>query len=389
MEFSLSEEQRLIRKEIRRLCADFGDEYWREKDAAKEYPEEFHQTFADQDWYGLTIPEEYGGHGYGIQEGIIVQQEIARSGAAHAGVGLTGTQIFNSAPLIEYGTTAQKEAYLPGISTGESRLSVAVTEPNAGLDTSRLETFARRDGDEYVVNGQKVWIGGAQRADLMLLLARTEPRDPEHRFRGLTLFLAEFDKDLDTVDVVEMDKAGRVALDSNEVWFEDFRIPVENRIGEEGKGFKYLLTFANSERILVAATAIGIGLAALDKASSYASERVVFDNPIGSYQGIQHPLADSWSKLSLAEAMTQKAAWLYDNGEECGPESNAVKMRASEASVEACERAVRTLGGMGYSEEYDVARYWRESIITVIAPVSNELIKNYIAQKVLGLPRSY
>lgn len=389
MDFELTDEQRLIRQELRSLCAEFGDEYWRQKDRAHEFPREFHETFAENGWYGLTVPREYGGQGYGLEEGVIVQQEVARSGAAHAGVGLTGTQIFNAAPLIAFGTPEQKERYLPDIAEGESRLAVAITEPNAGLDTSRLETVAEREGDEYRVDGQKVWVGNAQTADLLLLMVRTSPRDESDRFDGLSLFLTPFDAGDDAVDVAEMDKAGRRAIDSNEVWFEDFRIPAADRIGEEGSGFTYLLEFANSERITVAAAAVGIGQAAIEAASEYASERVVFDNPIGSYQGVQHPLADSWSKLQLAEVMTRYAATLYDEDEDCGGAANAVKLRASEACVEACERAVRAYGGMGYAEEYDVPRYWRESILTVISPVSNELVLNYIGTKELGMPKSY
>jgi len=390
MDFELSEEQKLIRNQIRKTCEEFGDEYWRKKDQAHEYPWEFHETMSEGGWYGITIPQEYGGQGYGLQEAIIMQEEIARSGGGHAGVSVTGAQAFNSEPLLEYGTEEQKERFLPRIASGEAQLAVGVTEPNAGLDTSRIETKAEKDGDEWVVSGEKIWTSRAQVADLMLLLVRTTPKEEaDSRFGGLSLFLTEFDKNLDTVDVQELDKAGRWASDSNQVWYENFRIPEDDLIGEEGKGFKYLLSFANSERILIASAAAGIGLAAVDKAAQYANERVVFSNPIGSYQAIQHPLADSWSKLKLAQTMVQKAAWLYSNDEDCGGEANAVKMRASEAALEACERAVRVHGGMGYSEDFDVARYWREVMLTIFAPVSNELVKNYIAQHVLDLPKSY
>lgn len=390
MDFELTDEQRLIKSQIREVCADYGDEYWREKDERHEFPYEFYRELADGGWFGLTIPEEYGGQGYGIQEGMIVQQEITRSGSGQAGSSITATQTYNSEPILEFGSEEMKEQYLPEIASGDAHLAVGVTEPNAGHDTSRIETFAERDGDDYVVNGQKLWTSRAQDADLMLLIARTTPReDADGRFDGLSLFLAEFDRSLDTVEVSEIRKAGRHAADSNEVWYRDFRISAENRIGEEGQGFKYLLSFANSERILVAAAAIGIGLAALDKASDYARERVVFDAPIGSYQGIQHPLAESWTRLQSAEALTQKAAWLYDTGRDCGGEANAAKMAASEAAVEAAERAVRSHGGMGYAEEYDVARYWREAALLVLTPVSSEMIKNYIAQHELDLPRSY
>ena len=389
MDVDLTEEQRLIRREIRGLADEFGDEYWRRKDRERSFPEEFHEAFADGGWYGLTIPREYGGEGYGLQEGVIVQEALARSGAGHAGVGLTGVQMFNAAPLIRYGTDSQKERYLPDIASGDTRLAVAITEPEAGLDTSRIETTAERDGDEYVVNGQKVWVGGAQHADLMLLVVRTSPREEGRRFDGLTMLLTPFDPTAESVTLSEIEKAGRRAIDSNELWFEEFRVPVEDRIGEEDAGFTYLLDFANSERITVAAAANGIGQAALEKAVAYANERVVFDNPIGSYQAIQHPLAESWSDLALTTDLTRKAARLYDDGEDCGQEANAAKLRASEACVTACERAVRVHGGMGYAEEFDVCRYWRESIITVISPVSNELVKNYIGHTVLGLPKSY
>lgn len=390
MDFELSEEQRLIQKQIRELCADFGDEYWREKDREEEYPWEFHDALARDGWFGLNVPREYGGQGYGIQEAVLVQLEVARSGGGHTGVSVTSAQAFNAEPIVAFGDDDVKEQYLRRIASGDDVLAVGVTEPNAGLDTSRVETFAEREGDEYVVNGEKIWTSRATVADLMLLLVRTTPREEaERRFDGLTLFVTEFDSEMESVDVQPIEKAGRRASDSSQVWYDDFRIPVADRIGEEGSGFEYLLSFANSERILVGASAVGMGQAAVDKAAKYAKERVVFDNPIGSYQAIQHPLSDSWSKLEVAELMLQKAAWLYDEGEDCGGEANASKLRASEAALEACERAVRAHGGMGYSESFDVARYWREAILTVAIPVSNEMVNNYIAQHVLDLPRSY
>lgn len=389
MDFDESQERELIRKEIRNLCEDFGDEYWREKDQAHEFPHEFFDEFAEHGWCGLTIPQEYDGQGYGLQEASIVQQEISRSGSGQTGVSVTAHHIFASAPLIKFGSEEQKERYLPAVADGDVHMTVSVTEPNAGLDTSRIETFAERDGDEYVVNGQKMWATKAQVADVIMLLARTSPREESDRFGGLSLFFTEFNKDMDGVDVSLIEKAGRHASDSNEVWFEDFKIPVENRIGEEGKGFEYLLEFANSERVSVASNAIGIGKAALDKAVDYAKERVVFGNEIGSYQAIAHPLSDAWSKLEAAELMNRKAAWLYDHDRDCGAEANVAKLRASEASLEACEQAMRTLGGMSYSEEYDVARYYRETMLPLLTPVSNEMVNNYIAQHVLGLPRSY
>jgi acyl-CoA dehydrogenase len=389
MEFELSEEQRLVRSQLRELCDEFGDDYWREKDRRHEYPEEFFEAFADAGWCGLTIPEEYGGQGYGVVEAALVQQEIARSGAGMAGTSLTAHHTFSTEPLVAYGTEAHKERYLPRIADGDVQVCTGVTEPNAGTDTSRIETFAEREGDEYVVNGQKIWTSKAQEAEVAMLLTRTSLREESDRLGGMTLFFTEFDAEMDAVEVSEIPKAGRGASDSNEVWFEDFRIPAADRIGEEGKGFTYLLEFANSERISIAANAVGVGQAAIEQAADYAAERVVFDAPIGSYQAVQHPLADSWAKLQMDELMVRKAAWLYDRDRDCGAEANAVKLRASEDSIEACERAVRAHGGMGYAKEYDVERYWRETMINVIAPISNEMAKNYIGQHVLDLPKSY
>ncbi|SDF70125.1 acyl-CoA dehydrogenase family protein [Halorientalis regularis] len=389
MNFELGQERRLIREQIRELCADFGDDYWREKNRNHEFAWEFFDTFADDGWCGITIPQEYGGQGYGVQEAALVQQEIARSGAAMAGTSITSHHVFSTAPLVEFGDEEHKRRYLPKIADGDVMVCTGVTEPNAGTDTSRIETFAERDGDEYVVNGQKIWTSKAQEADVIMLLARTAPREESDRFGGLSLFFTEFDRDMDGVEVSEIPKAGRGAADSNEVWFDDVRVPAADRIGEEGDGFSYLLSFANSERISIAANAVGIGQAAVEKASDYAREREVFDSAIGSYQAIQHPLADAWSKLELDELAVRKAAWLYDNDEDAGAAANAAKLRASEDALEACERAMRVHGGMGYAQEYDVERYWRETMINVIAPISNEMVKNYIGQHVLDLPRSY
>lgn len=389
MDFELSEQQRLIRRQIRKLCADFDDEYWREKDRAHEFGWEFFDAFADGGWCGITIPEAYGGQGLGVQEASLVQQEIARSGAAMAGTSITSHHVFSTAPLVVYGDEDHKQRYLPAIADGDVMVCTGVTEPNAGTDTSRIETFAERDGDEYVVSGQKIWTSKAQEADVIMLLARTDEYDPSDRFAGLSLFFTEFAADDEGIEVREIPKAGRGAADSNEVWFDEVRIPAADRIGEEGAGFGYLLSFANAERISLAANAVGIGQAALETAADYARDRVVFGNPIGSYQAVQHPLADSWSKLAADELLVRKAAWLYDNDRDSGAESNAAKLRASEHALEACERAVRAHGGMGYAKEYDVERYWREAMINVLAPISNEMVKNYLATHVLDLPRSY
>lgn len=389
MDFTPTPDQELIRRQIAQLCDDFGDDYWRRCDRNHTYPEEFFETFAANGWCGITIPEEYGGSGYGVQEAAIVQHELARSGAGMAGASVTAHHNFSTAPLVEFGGEEHKDRYLPLIAEGSVQVCTGVTEPNAGTDTSRIETFANREGDEYVINGQKIWTSKAQHADVIMLLARTKPRDESNRFDGLTLFFTDFNKDMPAITVEEIPKAGRGASDSNEVWFDDLTIPASDRIGEEGKGFRYLIQFANAERISLAANAVGIGQAAIEKAATYAKDRIVFDNPIGSYQGVQHPLADSWSKLLQDELMVQKAAWLYDSGQSCGAEANAAKLRASEDAIEACERAVRVHGGMGYAHEFDVERYWRETMINIIAPISNEMVKNYIAEHVLGLPKSY
>jgi len=389
MDFRLTEEQRLIRRQMRGLCAEFGDDYWRERDRKGEFPRAFFEAFADGGWCGITVPEAYGGQGYGVQEAALVQGEIARSGAAMAGTSVTSHHVFSVAPLIEYGSEAHKERYLPRVADGDVMVCTGVTEPNAGTDTSRIETIAEREGDEYVVDGQKIWTTKAGQADAIMLLVRTSPRDPDDRFDGLTLFFTEFGPDAPGVEVGEISKAGRAASPSYEVWFDGFRIPAVDRIGEEGEGFRYLLSFANAERISLAANAVGIGRAAVERAAEYAREREVFGNRIGSYQAVAHPLAESWSKLEQDELMVRKAAWCYDEGEETGPTANAVKLRASEDAIEACERAVRVHGGMGYAAEYDVERYWREAMINVLAPISNEMVKNYIAHEVLDLPRSY
>ncbi|WP_336000753.1 acyl-CoA dehydrogenase family protein [Halorientalis halophila] len=389
MDFRLSEEQRLIRDQIRTVCGDFGDEYWRQKHRDHEFAWEFFEAFAEDGWCGITIPQEYGGQGYGVQEAALVQQEIARSGAAMAGTSITSHHVFSTAPLVEFGDEDHKERYLPDIAEGSVMVCTGVTEPNAGTDTSSIETTATRDGDEYVIDGQKIWTSKAQEADVIMLLVRTSPREESDRFGGLSLFFTEFDQDMDGVDVSEIPKAGRGAADSNEVWFDGVRVPAEDRIGEEGEGFGYLLSFANTERISIAANAVGIGQAAVDKAADYAREREVFGSPIGSYQAIQHPLAEAWSKLELDELAVRKAAWLYDTDRDASAAANAAKLRASEDALDACERAMRVHGGMGYAQEYDVERYWRETMINVIAPISNEMVRNYIGQHVLDLPRSY
>jgi acyl-CoA dehydrogenase len=295
--------------------------------------------------------------------------------------------IFGLHPVVVFGSAAQQERWLPPLIRGEQKACFAVTEPNTGLNTLKLKTMARREGDHYVVHGQKVWISTAQVADKMLLLARTSPAEVSSGNHGLSLFYTDLDRE--RVQVHEIDKMGRKAVDSNQVFIDGLRIPIEDRIGEEGEGFRYILHGLNPERILIAAEAVGLGRVALGRAQRYANERVVFDRAIGKNQAIAHPLAQRWMELEAAHWMTMRAAWLYDQGQSCGAEANAAKYLAAEAGYHACETAVMTHGGMGYAKEYHVERYFRESLIPRIAPVSRELILSFIAEKVLGLPKSY
>ncbi len=388
MDFDLSEQQKSIRSAILNLCARFGDEYWMERDTHGGFPTEFHAALARDGWLGICIPEAYGGSGLGIADAAVMMGAIAESGAGMSGASAVHMNIFGLNPVVVFGTEEQKRRMLPPLIAGEHKACFAVTEPNTGLDTTRLKTRAERKGDRYVVNGQKVWISTAQVADRMLLLARTTPIEQTKRpADGLSLFYCRIDRD--RVEAREIDKMGRKCVDTNQVFFDDFEIPVEDRIGEEGRGFEYILHGMNAERILIAAEAVGLGRAALARAVAYARERIVFDRPIGQNQAIQHPLAESWMKLEAAHLMTLSAAWHFDSGKPAGPMANAAKYLAAEAGFEACERAVMSHGGFGYAREYQVERYLREVMITRIAPVSPQLILCFIAEKVLGLPKSY
>ena len=388
MEFGLSEQQDSIRSEIGRICADFGDDYWLERDKLGGFPDEFHGALARAGWLGICIPEAYGGSGLGITEAALMMGAIAQSGAGMSGASSVHMNIFGLNPVVVFGTEEQKRRMLPPLISGEEKSCFAVTEPNTGLDTTRLKTRAERRGDRYVVSGQKVWISTAQVADRMLLLARTTPIEETRRpADGLSLFYAAIDRS--RVEIREIDKMGRKCVDSNQVFFDGLEIPVEDRIGEEGRGFEYILHGMNAERILIAAEAVGLGRAALARAADYARERVVFGRPIGQNQAVQHPLADSWMKLEAAQLMTMSAAWHFDTGRPSGAAANAAKYLAGEAGFEACERALMSHGGFGYAREYHVERYLREILITRIAPVSPQLILCFIAEKVLNLPRSY
>ncbi|NYT25096.1 acyl-CoA/acyl-ACP dehydrogenase [Alcaligenaceae bacterium] len=387
MHFGLNEEQRQIRSAIENLCQPFDDEYWFAKDRDGGFPFEFHQALAQAGWLGIAMPQEYGGAGLGITEAALMMHTIAATGAGLSGASAVHMNIFGLHPVVVFGTPEQRQRWLPPLIAGADKACFGVTEPNTGLNTLRLKTRAVRQGDHYVVSGQKVWISTAQVANKMLLLARTTPIEECKGSEGLSLFYTDLDRN--TVQVHEIEKMGRKCVDSNQVFIDGLRIPVEDRIGEEGKGFSYILHGLNPERILIAAEAVGLGQAALGRAANYAKEREVFDRPIGMNQGIQHPLARSWVELESAHLMVQKAAWLYDQGQTCGAEANGAKFLAAEACYGACENAILTHGGMGYAKEYHVERYLREAWIPRLAPVSPQLILSFIAEKVLGLPKSY
>lgn len=388
MDFQLTDEQQAICEHVRRACAPFDDRYWLEHDSSGEFPHDFVQAMADGGWLGICMPEAYGGAGLGVTEAALMMSTIAETGACLSGCSAIHLNLFGPNCIVRFGTEEQRREWLPPLIKGEVRASFAVTEPNTGLDTTRLKTFARRDGDGYVVNGAKVWTSTAQVADRMLLIARTRPiEDCARPVDGLTLFYTALDRR--HVEVREIEKMGRKCVDSNQVFIDGLRIPESDRIGEEGQGFRYLLHGLNPERILIASEAVGIGRAALRKATEYAKERVVFDRPIGQNQAIQHPLAECWSELEAAWLTAMKAAWLYDSDQDCGAFANAAKYLAAEAGFKTCTQAVMTHGGYGYAKEYHVERYLREVMITRLAPVSPQLVLCYIAERVLGLPKSY
>jgi acyl-CoA dehydrogenase len=384
----MPEEQQRIRTAIERLCAQFDDAYWLERDRQGGFPEEFYKAVAAGGWLGIAIPEEYGGAGLGIGEAAAMMQAVAQSGAGFSGASALHMNIFGLNPVVKFGSAEQKRRFLPPLIRGEEKACFAVTEPDVGLDTTHLKTKAVRDGDHYVISGRKIWISTAQVAKKMLLLARTTPIEQSAKpSDGISLFYTDLDRRF--VEVREIAKMGRKAVDSNMLFIDGLRLPVADRIGEEGKGFHLILHGMNPERILIAAEAVGLGFAALGRAAQYAKERVVFGRPIGQNQGVQHPLAQCWAELKAAELMMQHAASLYDGGEPCGAEANAAKYLAAEACWKACEIAVMTHGGFGYAQEYHVERYLREAQIARIAPVSPQLVLSYIAERVLGLPKSY
>ena len=388
MDFELTEAQQEIVQQIRAMGQKFPDEYWRERDARAEFPHDFYAEVAQGGWLGVAIPEQYGGSGLGITEAALVMREVAASGGAMAAASAIHLSIFGVSPLVFHGSEEQKRRYLPEVVNGSLHVAFAVTEPDAGNDITHIKTAARRDGDDYVINGRKVFTTKAKEAKRMLLLTRTTPFDQvKKKTDGMSLFFAELEPQ--AVEVRELHKLGRAAVDTNMLFIDNLRVPATDLVGGEGRGFHSLLDGLNPERILIAAEAIGIGRLALGRAVRYAKERVVFGRPIGQNQAIAHPLADSYSKLEAAEMLMLKAAWLFDHRKPCGPEANTAKLRAADAAFEACDRAVQTLGGYGYIREYDVERYFRECRLLKIAPVSQEMVLNSISEHVLGLPRSY
>ncbi|MBO9544437.1 acyl-CoA dehydrogenase family protein [Caulobacter sp.] len=384
--FWLTEEQEAIREGVAKVCAAFDDEYWHRTDETGIFPEEFVAAIAEGGWLGVAMPESVGGAGLGLTEAAVMMQTVAQSGAGFSGASAIHLNIFGPMPLVKFGSDEQRERLLPRIISGEDKMCFAVTEPNSGLDTASLETRAEKVDGGYRLNGRKIWTTGAQRANKILIIARTMPKDQCAKpHQGLSLFYTDAEK----IEAKPIPKMGRKAVECNMLFIEDLFVPAQDLVGEEGKGFQYLLHGLNPERVLFAVEAIGLGRAALAKATTYANERVVFGRPIGQNQGVAHPLAKSWAELEAANLLAFKAAALYDQGRDCGAEANAAKYLGAEAGFHACENAVLAHGGMGYAKEYDVERYFREAMIARIAPVSREMILNFISERVLGLPKSY
>jgi acyl-CoA dehydrogenase len=388
MDFSFSDDQLSIKEAIEKICEPFDEHYWLKRDNEGGFPHELHRALADGGWLGICIPTEYGGSGLGMTEATIMMQAISESGAGMSGASAVHMNIFGLNPVVQFATEEQKQRMLPPLIAGKEKSCFAVTEPNTGLNTTQLKVKAERRGDHYLLSGTKVWISTAQVADKMLILARTTPlEDCTSHTDGLSLFYTDLDRRY--VTAREIPKMGRKAVDSNELFIDGLKVPVEDLIGQEGKGFKYIMHGMNAERILIAAEAVGLGKVALKRATNYAKERVVFNRPIGQNQAIQHPLAVNWMALEAANLVVYQAATLFDQGKPCGAQANAAKYLAGEAGFNACQQAVMTHGGFGYAKEYHVERYLREVLIARIAPVSPQLVMCYIAERVLGLPKSY
>lgn len=386
--FWFSDEQQAIRDAVVRLCERFDAAYWRRTDETGEFPEAFVAAMVEAGWLGAAMPAELGGSGLGLTEAAIVMQAVAESGAGFSGASAMHLNIFGPMPVVKFGSDAQKRKHIPRLIAGQDRMCFAVTEPDAGLDTASLSTRAVRTNDGYVIRGRKMWTTNAQRANKVLIIARTTPKEEVRRpTEGLSLFYTDFDRS--RISATPIPKMGRKAVESNAVFIDDLHVPAEDLVGEEGRGFHYLLEGLNPERVLIGAEAVGLGRAALKRAAAYAKERIVFGRPIGQNQGVAHPLAKAWAELEAANLMAFKAAALFDADRDCGAEANAAKYLGGEAGFQACEAAVLAHGGMGYAKAFDVERYFRESMIARIAPVSREMILNYIAERVLGLPKSY
>ncbi|TQM32612.1 acyl-CoA dehydrogenase family protein [Nocardia bhagyanarayanae] len=377
----------VVRQATRELARKFDNNYWLDKDNKHEYPWEFVKAFAAGGWLGAMIPEEYGGIGLGLKEAAVMLGEISSSGAGMSGGSAIHFYVFPPAPIVKYGSEEMKREYLPKLASGELLMAFGVTEPTAGVDTSRIKTKATKVDGGWVINGQKVFITNAQNAHKILLLARTSPRRDDKPLWGMSLFLADMDRS--SITVREIDKLGRAAIDTNELFIDNLEVSDDRLVGEVDKGFYYLLDGLNPERIVVGMEGVGLGRAALEIGAEYAKNRVVFDRPIGQNQAVAHPLADSWIRLEAAEGMIMRAAELFDAGLPCGPEAAAAKYLGAEAGFEACDRAFSTLGGYAYAKEYHIERLWREVRLLRNAPFSQEMVRNYISQQVLGLPRSY
>lgn len=388
MDFSFSADQQNIREAILKLCELFPDEYWLERDREGKFPEDFYRACADAGWLGIATPASCGGSGLGITEAAIMMQAVAESGGGIAAASSIHGPVFSMEPIRLFGSEEQQQRMIPPILAGAQKMCFAVTEPNTGLDTTKLKTRAEKCDGGYKITGEKIWITNAHVADKIMLLVRTTPLDQvKRKTEGLSLFFTDLDRS--KIEHRLIPKMGRHAVGSNMLFIEDLFVPEEDRIGGEGDGFKIILHGLNPERVLLAAEAVGLGRVAIRRAASYARERIVFDRPIGMNQGIQHPLAKCWAQLEAANLMALKAATLFDKGEECGIEANAAKYLAGEYGFEACHTAMLTLGGMGYAQEYHIERYLRESLIPRTVPVSPHMILNFLAEKVLDLPKSY
>jgi acyl-CoA dehydrogenase len=386
--FWLTEDQEAIREGVAQVCSKYDDAYWLKTDDTGKFPEDFVADMAAGGWLGVAMPESVGGAGLGLTEAAVVMQTVAQSGAGFSGASSIHLNIFGPMPLVKFGTDAQRNELLPRIISGQDKMCFAVTEPNSGLDTASLETKAERTNDGYLINGRKIWTTGAQRANKILIIARTTPKDQVAKpHQGLSLFYTDLNRA--HIEANPIPKMGRKAVECNTLFIDNLPVPAGDLVGEEGKGFQYLLHGLNPERVLFAVESVGLGRAALARAATYANERVVFGRPIGQNQGVAHPLAKSWAELEAANLLAFKAAALYDADKECGAEANAAKYLGAEAGFHACENAVLAHGGMGYAKEYFVERYFREAMIARIAPVSREMILNYIAERVLHLPKSY